>query len=205
RPTMPRLRPHSGEEAPVDDSPGWVRAVAHDAATPERLAFAIQSANPEVEDVRAAIIKVLESVPQRARAEHEAPPAGALVLLRFDAVEVPTGMVAYTPEELLEGLAASDRTVWFHHLVEEALLEPGPIPIVEWLQSAGAHRLAEMLADEAGNCRSMDGVRARTLQRWRRSRIARRLAETRDVPADAAATQDAAERLARRIAGKDRG
>jgi hypothetical protein len=112
--------------------------------------------------------------------------------------------MAQTPDELMEALSNSDRITWFHHLIEEAWLRPGPIPIVEWLRAAGSARLADILEREAASGRSVDQVRARTLQRWRRSRIASRLAEAaRSGGTDAADAQDAAERLARRIAGRD--
>ncbi len=202
---MPRLRPHRDEEVPVDDLSGWVRGVVQDATTAERLAFAIQAANAEVEDVRAAIVRVLETVPERTREERAAPPGGALVLLRFDLVEVPTGIEARTPDELMEALAASDRITWFHHLIEEAWLRPGPIPMAEWLRGAGATRLADVIEREAASGRSVDEVRVRTVQRWRRSRIASRVAEAaRAGVADAAGAHDAAERLVRKIAGRDR-
>jgi len=112
-------------------------------------------------------VRVLEAVPQRARVEHAAPPGGAFVLLRFDGVEVPTGIMAQTPDELMEALSNSDRITWFHHLIEEAWLRPGPIPIVEWLRAAGSARLADILEREAASGRSVDQVRARTLQRCR--------------------------------------
>src|SRR3989442_9360845 len=202
---MPRLRPHRDGEVPVDDLSGWVRGVVQDAATAERLAFAIQAANAEVADVRAAIVRVLEAVPPRTRVEHAAPPGGALVLLRFDLVEVPTGLAAHTPDELMEALAGSDRITWFHHLIEEAWLRPGPIPMAEWMRAAGAARLADILEREAASGRSVDELRVRALQRWRRSRIAIRVAEAARAGAtDAVGAQDAAERLARRIAGRDR-
>jgi len=201
---MSRLRPHADEAVPVDDLSHWVRSVVHDAATAERLAFAITSASHEVEEVRAAIVRVLEAIPQRARTEHAAPPGGALVLMRFDLVDVPSGVVARTPSELIEALVNSDRITWFHHLIEEAWLRPGPIPITEWLRAAGSPRLADILEREVESSRSVDQVRARTLRRWRRSRIASRLAEAaRKGGADPADAQEAAERLARKIAGKD--
>lgn len=201
---MPRLRPHTGEDLPVDDLTAWVGSVVQDTATAERLAFAIHAANDEVEDVRAAIVAVLESIPVRSRLEHAAPPGGALVLLRFDVVPVPTGVSAATANELMEALDRADRIVWFHHLIEEAWMLPGPSPITAWLRAAAAPKLADLLERETASGRSVDQIRTRMLQRWRRSHIAARLAASGRGDDVAADTRDAANRLARRILGAGR-
>jgi len=113
-------------------------------------------------------------------------------------------LVAYTPDELLDCLASCDRMTWFHHLIEEAWLRAGPIPLVEWLRGQGATRLANMIEREVSSGRSVDEIRSRTLQRWRRSRIAVRVADAaREGTMDQASSQDAAEILARRLARKD--
>jgi hypothetical protein len=201
---MPRLRPHTGEDLPVDDLSAWVGGVVQDTTTAERLAFAMHAANPEVEDVRAAILRVLEAIPARTRLGHAAPVGGALVLLRFDVVTVPTGVVVSTAGELMEALTHADRIVWFHHLVEEAWMLPGPIPVAEWVRAAGSPKLADVLEREAASGRSVDQMRARVLQRWRRSHIASRLAESSRDGDVAAGTREAASLLARRLLGTDR-
>ena len=198
---MPRLRPDTGDDGPVDDLSGWVRGVVQDVTTAERLAFAIAAARPEIDDVRARLVEVLESIPQKTRAEQAAPEGGRLELLRFEVVRVPTGMPATTADELFEALSRCDRTTWFHHLIEEAWLLPGPIPVVEWLKAAGAPRYAELVEREAASGRSVDGLRSRILQRWRRSGIATRLASGDRNARD---SREVAGRLARRISGGDR-
>jgi len=199
---MPRLAPHADEDLPVDDLSGWVRGVVQDVATAERIRFAIYAANDEIEDVRRAIVRVLESTP--GRASHAAPPGGELALLRFDVVEVATGEAATTPAELMEQLARADRIVWFHHLIEEAWMLPGPTPIAEWLRARGARRLAESFEREAAGGRSVERMRARILQRWRRAGLASRLAERgADEAERASVSREAASRLARRLAGGD--
>jgi hypothetical protein len=201
---MPRLRTHTDDGIPGDEISGWVRGVVQDAATAEKLAFSIQAADNEVESVREAIVKVLDAIPERTRVQHAAPPGGALVFMRFELVEVPTSLVAYTPDELLDCLASCDRMTWFHHLIEEAWLRAGPIPLVEWLRAKGALRLANTIEREVSSGRSVDEIRTRTLQRWRRSRIAVRVADAaREGTTDQASSQDAAEILARRLARKD--
>jgi len=197
---MPRLRPETGDDAPVDDLSGWVRGVVQDVATAERMAFAIAAAKPEIEDVRARLVDVLDSIPQKTRIQQAAPEGGRLELLRFEVVRVPTGMSAATPDELFDALSRCDRSTWFHHLIEEAWLLPGPIPLAEWLRAAGARRYADLVESEAASGRSVDGLRSRILQRWRRSGIATRLASGDRATHD---SRELAGRLARRISGGD--
>jgi len=183
-----------------------VRGVVQDFATAERLAFAVQSAECDVEHVRASIVRVLEEVPARTRTDHAAPPDGALELLRFDAVQVPTGLVAHDPEEMMDLLARSDRTTWFHHLIEEDWFRPGPAPIIEWMRAAGDHRLGELLEREGMSGRSVDQIRARALGRWRRSRLGTRVMQAGEGDADSRReeTREAAGKLARRLVRKAR-
>lgn len=203
---MPRLRSSLGEDTPTDDLSAWVSGVVQDREIGERLAFATHTTSPSIEEVRAALVQVLEAVPERTRIERDAPHGGEFEPLRFDAVSVPTGLHVETPEDLVEALGRSDRTVWFHHLIEEPWLSGPGSALVEWVRATGDRKLADALAGEAASGYSVAESRTRILRRWQRSHIGRRVAEASDRGGleRSASGREVVGNLARRLAGRKR-
>jgi hypothetical protein len=139
------------------------------------MSFAADSADSAAA-LRAALVHVLASVPEKDRRSHDAPPGGALDLLTAASVPVPTGMVANNSQQLIELLADADASVWFYHLIEERWTgEEGPLFV--WLRTHGAVQLAGFLEQVARSGRPLEDMRRRVLRRSRLQRLGRRVAD----------------------------
>jgi hypothetical protein len=171
------LRHPAAEELPRDDLSAWVGAVVRDAETAERMSFAVQSRGSGAEPVREALLAALDALPARRRREHAAPEGGEFLFLAGTAVPIATGVVVNDAGGLVEALLAADPSVWFHHLVEEAWWCGAPAPLIAWVETRRDTRLAAWLAADAGAGLPIDRARARLHRRWKRSRLARGLAE----------------------------
>ena len=169
------LRHPSSEELPPDDLSGWVAGVVQDRQTAERMSFAVESSG-SAEPMRAALIEVLDSVPQKDRVAHDAPPGGDLVFLTAESVPIPTGDRVHDSRELIERLADADASVWFYHLIEQPWSSPDRAPLDDWLRAQGAARLAEPLFQTARTGRPLEDIRHRVLRRWRFNRLGQRVA-----------------------------
>ncbi len=176
------LRRPDAEDPPADDFSAWVNGVVQDRETAERLAFTSQAQGAGPESVRAALLEVLEAIPEKTRVARDAPEGGAFVFLAADSVAVPTGAVAHEPAELVDLLAAADASVWFYHLLEEPWFGDGSRPLAQWLRAANAGRLAAMLEECAAEALPLAALRRRVLGRWRRSDFGRRLARAAGRP-----------------------
>ncbi len=195
-----QLRHAAAEEMPLDDFSAWIDGVLQDRETAERLSFAVQTQGASEPATRAALLGVLDGLPPRRRTERVAPEESALQLLSAVSVSFPTGVAVRDGAELVEALAAADTAVWFYHLVEEPWLAPEHPPLREWLAAIHDSRLPGMLADAAGGGLPLEKARARLLQRWRRSLIARRVSDATAAPEDERreAGREAIARLVRR-------
>jgi hypothetical protein len=196
-----QLRIPPGEDTPHNDFSSWVSGVVQDAETAERLSFAVQSAPNECEPLREAIVSALDRVPAGARRSRAAPEDGEFRFLMTSSVVVPSGKTAADPSELLEHLYLADTSVWFYHFVERPWFVPGAPTPIEWLRERREDRLAGWLEDGIRSGRPIELVRRQVLARWRRSRIAPRLAasvEQSDLERREAARQ-AVSGLVRRI------
>lgn len=198
---IPRLEDPDDGDVPADEFSNWIRGVLQDPETAERLAFAVQASSAETEDLRHALFAVLDAVSTRRRKRGTATEGGAFVFLRTDVVPVAMEQSAQSPEELMEMLAHADRSVWFHHVIEEAWLHPGPTPIVEWLIERHEDALADWLARAASRGLSVEDLRAELLRHWGRSSARRRLVASDRAPADA---RDVMRAFARRLAKERR-
>jgi hypothetical protein len=170
------LRRPDCEELPPDDLSAWVGGVVQDRETAERMSYAVESCENSAEGLRAALLGVLDSVPEKQRIARDAPLGGEFVFLTADSVLVPTGERASDASELIELLAAADAGVWFFHLIEEPWFEPGSGPLVQWVKRHGKPRLAEWLEQIARSGRPLERMRERALRLWRLNRLGERIA-----------------------------
>jgi hypothetical protein len=171
-----RLRhPSAGELAP-DDLSGWVRAVVHESETAERISFAVQTPNASAEQVRAALLEVLDRMPSKRREERGAPEGSEFVFLSALSVVFPIGRTIRDAQDAIEALTSDDPGVWFYHLIEEPW-SGGAATLPEWLISIGEPRLALWLREAASSGRPIGKSRSQFLRRWRQSQIARRVSE----------------------------
>jgi hypothetical protein len=195
-----QLRHPGAGELPPDDFSAWIGGVVQDGETAERLSFAVQSQRASPDAIRSALLGVLDAIPAKRRAERGAPEDGAFLFRSASSLSFPTGLVVRDGGELLDALAGADPSVWFFHLTEEPWSLAGRTPLLEWLRGTADRRLAAWLAKAAESGRPIEKARARVMGQWRRSGIARRLAEATTAPEHVRreAARRAAARLVRR-------
>ena len=195
-----QLRHAGAGELPPDDFSAWIGGVVQDAETAERLSFAVQSQRSSPDAIRSALLGVLDAIPGKRRAGREAPEDGAFLFRSASSVIFPTGLLVHDGDELLDALAGADSSVWFFHLIEEPWSLAGRAPLLEWLHGTADPRLAAWLARAAESGRPIEKARTHVMGQWRRSRIARRLAEATTAPEHVrrAAARQAVARLVRR-------
>jgi hypothetical protein len=171
----PLRRPDSDEPHP-DDFSTWVSGVVQDRETAERLSFAVQNHGVSAAELRAGLLGVLDQVSEKDRLARVAPAEADFPFLTSESVTVPTGCVAHSADELIEGLEAADHGAWFYHLIEQPWYEGGPPAITRWLADHGERRFAAVLETEAHSGRGIEETRRRMLRRWRQSRLRSRIA-----------------------------
>ena len=190
-----RLRSPVGQEHPPDDFSAWVNGVLQDRETAERLLFAAQRLGGTPATLRAALLGVLDLVPDKERRARVAPPEAAFIFLAAESVPVPTGVIVPDADALFIALAEADTSVWFYHFVERPWFEGAePRPAI-WLRGIGESRAATWLADAALAGMPIEALRRHVLARWRRGHLGRRVADMaersddqrRDVGHDAVA------------------
>lgn len=179
-----QLRHPGADELPMDDLSAWIAGVLQDRETAERLSFAVQTCNASAASARAALLDVLDALPPHRRTGRDAPDESAFLFLSATSVVVPAGIAVRDGRELAEALAGTDPSVWFYHLVQEQWFQEGRAPLLHWLTTVGERRLAERLYDAAGAGLPIERARARLLRYWRRSRIARQVADATASPED---------------------
>ena len=198
-----QLRDPACEEQPPDDFSGWVNGVVQDRETAERMSFAVQSRNSSAEELRAALLEVLESIPRATRTARHAPAEGEFLFLAGESVTVPSGMVVRDATELVDALAGADFSVCFYHLIEQAWLPDKGPRLGGWLAARGEERLARWLEESATSGLPIQAMRRKLMRRWRRSHLGRRLADAAATPDNVRREEERATvaRLVRRITG----
>jgi hypothetical protein len=170
-----QLRHPAASELPLDDWSAWVNGVVQDRETAERMSFVVLNRGDSADELRASLLEVLGSLPERTRVTRDAPEEGHFVFLDFESVTVPTGRIVTTSHELMEHLAEANPSVLFYHLIEQPWLDPDAPTLADWVRARGDERLAAWL-DEAGRSgRPLEDVRRRLMRRWKQSSIARRV------------------------------
>jgi len=182
---MSRLRHREEDDLAIDDFSGWARGVIQDPQTAERLAFAVQTSPHDPGQLRLTLLEVLGSMSAADRLRHSAPDGGAFIGLVHETVRVPTGSTVEDAGSLIDALAEAHLSAWFHHLIERSWAVPHEDTVAGWLDGCGAPRLGALVEDEAASGRTVAAMRSRVLNYWRRSRIARNIADRRALPEDA--------------------
>jgi hypothetical protein len=171
------LRQGSSEDPPADDFTAWVYGVVQDRETSERLAFATRDHTTSAPALRAALLAVLDGIPQKTRAARDAAEGGEFAFITVDSVPVPTGIDATDANGLIDALLEADDTVWFWHLFEEPWIRAGECPLGNWLRASGAESMAQRLEQDARSGLSIETIRRRTRRMRQRGQLARRVAE----------------------------
>jgi hypothetical protein len=180
-----QLRHPGADELAPDDFSSWIGGVVQDAETAERMSFEVQGGHATPEELRSAVVSVLEALPAKQRADRDAPEGSEFLFLSATSLSFPAGVEVHDAGELVAALMSVDAGVWFFHLIEQPFLSSGRAPLLDWLAWSGHERLASWLEDSARAGLPIDKARSRLLKRWRQSLIGRRLAEAAEVPEDA--------------------
>lgn len=170
------LRRPTSSETPPDDLSAWVHGVVQDRETAERISFAVQSRAGTADELRGALLEVLDHLSEKDRISRDAPAESEFVFLTAESVPVPTGMVARHAEELMTHLSQVDHGVWFYHLLEEPWYLGAEAPIVLWSRECGHARVASWLEEEFHAGHGLEEMRRRVLRRWQQSRLRTRVA-----------------------------
>jgi hypothetical protein len=174
---------HPGaEELPPDDFSAWIGGVVQDGETAERMSFAVQGCGPPFDRLRAALLGVLDTMPEKRRLQRDVREDSAFPFMGTTPVRFPTGSLVHDGQELIDALLAADACVWFLHVVHEPWFEGGRVPLLSWLDAVPEPRLADWLAEAATGGLPIDRARTRVSRRWRRSRIGRQVAQAAMTP-----------------------
>jgi hypothetical protein len=178
-----RLRHQVGDEPPRDDLSAWVAGVVQDLETAERLGFAIAESSGSPESVRAAVLGVIDGVPERARKNRDAPENGDFVFLAADSVVLPTGHEVRDAAAVLDALPQTDVGVWFYHLLEEPWFGDPERSLMAWVANQD-ERLAQAFRAEVSTGLPIETIRRRLMTRMRRRMLGRRVIEASGHPPD---------------------
>lgn len=135
------LRPHFYEPEYQNDFAAWAWRSLHDSRLAERLAILDPSHYPDIEDLRHALIDIIEErlsesewVPWARSGQH-------FKYIRSQIVVFDTGKRIDRPDEMaahIDGLA--NGSVFYHFIDARRRTESGRSDFVEWLQADGDER-----------------------------------------------------------------
>ena len=179
-----QLRHPSVEELHPADFTAWVNGVVQDRETAERIAFAIEQQGGTPDELRDALLEVLDAIPERTRVQRDAPEDGHFVFLDMESVLVATGRECHDTREMIDHLLDVNPSSIFYHLVQQPWLSPSAPSLIEWVREVGDERLGRVLADAARSGRPLEAIRRGIVRRWRRSTLGRRLAAAARAPED---------------------
>jgi hypothetical protein len=194
------VRHPRARDLPANDFARWAGVALQDWETSERLAFAGPPNISSLDELRAGLIRVLESVPARRR-RREAPEEATFHFLRASSIRVPLDLEAEQTSDLVECWSRIDLASVFYHLIETSLLGPEEDRLSAWLRARGASSLADAADDFAASGRSLARLQRDLAARWRRLQIPERFARRIEAPEAArrADAREAAARLAERL------
>lgn len=178
-----QLRHPGADELPPDDFSAWIGGVVQDAETAERMSFVVQGRNASPESLRAALLEVLDAVPEKRRVQRDAPEDCAFLFMSASSAEFLTETPVRDGQELVDALIESDACVWFYHLIQQPWFANGRSPLLDWL-APYEPKLASWLEEATHSGMPIDKARTRVQKRWRRSCIGKHLAEATTKPED---------------------
>ena len=195
---IPARFPHA-RDIPENDFARWVGDALQLPAIAERLAFAGSGAPGSIEELRAGLLAVLDSVSERDR-KREAAEGAAFHFIASRSVEFPLELEAADPSALTELWARIDLGAAFYHLAEAPLLGPPDRSVIAWLRERDADGLADIAEGLVRAAPPLAKLHRDLGARWRRSLIARRLAR-RATTSETERRRDAHDAIAR-LAGR---
>jgi Family of unknown function (DUF5752) len=202
---MPVRFPHV-RDLPENDFARWVGDALQLPEVSERLAFAGTLPAGSLEEVRAALLAVLNRVPERDR-RRSASEDAAFQFLESRTVIADFGLEAADPAQVVELWPQLDGGATFLHLVEAPIFGRTEFALIPWLRARGARGLADSAAKAVAAGPPVMRLHRDIGTRWRRSMIGRRLVERIDS-ADDVRLREAREtmvRLATKLKGTDAG
>jgi len=189
------VRHPRAHDLPPNDFANWTAAALQEPEIAERLAFAGAQLLVELEDQRAALIRILDDAMSRKRAE-AASQAAAFHFISARSVKAPLPFTVEHPEQVVHLWPHVDSAAAFYHLVEAPVLGPAVDDLVAWLRMRGATRLAEIAEELTRGGMPLLRLHREIGARWRRSLIGARLLE-RTEQSDATRRQEARAVVAR--------
>jgi len=198
---VPVRYPHA-RDLPSNDFARWVGTSLQSPETAERLAFAGAATAQPIEELRMALLAVLDSVPARDR-NRDAPEEAAFHFLRVRSVPIPLGIEAADPVQAIDLWERLDSAAVFYHVVEAPVFGDAAHAFPAWLRAHGAVDLAAQAEQAVAAGRPVARLRKDLGARWRRSQIGRRLAERASAPEEERLRE--ARAAIARLAGRLRG
>lgn len=170
---IPVRFPHV-RDLPENDFARWVGDALQLPEVSERLAFVGSLPVGSLEEVRAALLAVLDRVPERDRRRSSSDGA-AFHFLEARSVFADLGIEAADPAEVVEIWPQLDDGATFLHLVEAPVFGRTEFALIPWLRVRGARGLAESAAKAVAANPPVARLHRDIGTRWRRSMIGRRL------------------------------
>ncbi len=193
-------------DLPENDFARWVGEALQLPEVSERLAFAGSLPVGALEELRAALLAVLDRVPERDRRRSSSDGA-AFHFLEARSVYADLGIEAVDPADVVEVWPRLDVGATFLHLVEAPVFGRTEFALIPWLLARGARGLAESAVKAVAAGSPAARLHRDIGTRWRRSMIGRRLV-ARIEAADEVRVREAREtmvRLAEKLKGANGG
>ncbi len=172
--TRVAVRHPRAQDLPPNDFARWVGVALQEPETAERLASAGVQPLAPLEEVRTALLRILDDAKGKRRPEAVSEPA-AFHFVSARSVKAPLGLVAGEPEQVVDLWSQVDPAAAFYHLVESPVLGPPEDDLVLWLRARGAKRLAEYAVSRTQGGMPLLRLHREVGARWRRSLIPARL------------------------------
>jgi uncharacterized protein DUF5752 len=182
-------------DLPENDFARWVGDALQLPEVSERLAFAGTLPVTSLEELRAALLAVLDRVPERDRRRSSSEGA-AFHFLEARSVFADLGIEATDPAEVVELWPLLDDGATFLHLVEAPVFGRTDFALIPWLRARGARALADSAAKAVAAGPPIARLHREIGTKWRRSMIGRRLV-ARLESADEVRVREARETMAR--------